>query len=129
MIKLVLTALFFFASNASASYYATHCSNADATLYWRTGHNDNLMIRMEDGEARSIDVNQLKIDFASEVVLSEVTVNDCSVSKMYSYTKIWAARVKIAPAMPMAQSETTFNKVIEDSVICRNHLNSRMGCP
>ncbi len=136
MTKYIFTLIFFtsiftpiFAPTAFASYYATHCSNAYGTIQWRTGHNDNMLVKKENGEDKTISVNQLKIEFQNEVVLKEVTHQDCKVSPIYSYTKTWAATVLITPAQPMPETEVTFNKLIQDEVICRMDRNSRMYCP
>lgn len=120
---------FLFSTSAFASYVATHCSSADGSLQWRKGHNDNQLIKRTNGEEKSIDVNQMEIIFQNEVVMKEVTNDDCKVSQIFSYTKIWAATAIITPVNPLQQSETTFNKRIEEVVICRHHQNSLMYCP
>lgn len=118
-----------FSLNSFASYYSTHCSNADGSLKWRSGHNDNQLIKKVNGEEESIDVNKLKITYENQVVLKEVTNNDCKISSISSYTKVWAATAIITPTEPFQQNETTFNKLIKEEVICRLHTNSMMYCP
>ena len=85
--------LFIAALSAEASYYATHCSNAQGTVKWQTGHASNTIAF----EATSISLNNVVIATDSETTISE-TVTRCH----FDRTRIYVAQVKIAPTLELS---------------------------
>ena len=116
-------------SSAHASYFATHCSNSNATIKWETGHNSNhLYYSRPDMKGVSVSYYKLNTEFLDEVVLREERVHNCGYA---SSTRVIAAKVVITPAdqHPDALDFLDGEKKIVTEVICTTHVNGRAPCP
>ncbi len=115
-------------STAHASYFATHCSNSQATVKWETGHNSNTLTYTNYESSKEIPFYELKIDLEKEVVLREERIHRCGYS---SFTRVFAAKATISPDAdhPGALDFLDGEKKIETEVICTTHVNGRAPCP
>lgn len=118
-------------SVAHASYYATHCSNASATIKWETGHNSNSItfVKYSD-EAKDVKIplHKVKIVHSDEVVVHEESIHRCGYA---ARTKVTASKITITAAdtSPEALDFLGEQKSIKTQVICSSHMNSRAACP
>jgi hypothetical protein len=116
-------------TSAHASYFATQCSNSNASIKWETGHNSNhLYYSQPDMKGVSVSYYKLNAEFLDEVVLREERVHNCGYS---SYTKVFAAKVTFTPAdqHPNALDFLDGEKKLTVEVICTTHMNGRSACP
>lgn len=123
--KYLLTLVTFLTlSSAHASYFATKCSNSDASVRWETGHNSNTLIMGEN----TIPFYDLVAKYEDEVVIREERIHRCGFA---SSTKVYTAKVTFTPSehKPDVLDFLGETKKIEVEVICTNHMNSRAGCP
>ena len=127
---LALSTLLAFGS-AQASYFATHCSNSDASVTWETGHNTNTMTLKHltnDDKDITLAFYDLTIDMTNKTVIDEVSVHRCG---FYSSKQIYAGKVVITASEqnPSALDFLGENKKIETEVICKSERNGRSACP
>lgn len=112
------------ASNVQASYFATHCSNANGSVKWETGHNSNsiqIKVYTDRERTKTLPLNEVKIKLTGEKILKDVQVNDCKISPMYSSTTITSAKAVI--------TSSKLDDTTETFVICEKHINGMMPCP
>ena len=110
--------------SAQASYFATHCSNSDASVTWETGHNTNTMTLKDITLAFS----DLTIEMTNKTVIDEVSVHRCGFA---SFKQVYAGKVVITASEqnPTALDFLGENKKIETEVICKSERNGRSACP
>ena len=110
--------------SAQASYFATHCSNSDASVTWETGHNTNTMTLKDITLAFS----DLTIEMTNKTVIDEVNVHRCG---FYSSRQVYAGKIVITASEqnPTALDFLGENKKIETEVICKSERNGRSACP
>ena len=109
---------------AQASYMATHCSNADMSVTWESGHNSNTLTTQKT----KVPFYDLDVQFSEETVLREEHVHNC---QYMSNTKVFAAKVVITASAekPNALDFLGENKKIETEVICKEEMSGRSACP
>lgn len=116
-------------SLANASYFATHCSTADGTLRFETGHNSNT-IRFENSDNVEIfPFDTVIIKEKKKAMISDVESSTC---QMYSVTKKYIQEISIS-AEGQEESVATFlnenfGGSLETELFCIYHMNSRSGC-
>jgi hypothetical protein len=127
ILLITLTALF--VSQVHASYFATRCSNASASIKWESGHNSNsLTVRYyADVEKEEvITLNMVDIQEGKRVVLKEESV--CR-NGMFSRTKVYAMSVNIKADENFPNALDFYGqKAIKTEVICKHHMNGRSPC-
>jgi hypothetical protein len=114
---------------SQASYYATHCSNAQGTLKWESGHNSNtLSLKYYDSEERvkSIPLKKIEIENSEEITISESATTRCLSSKSRTY--VAKVQIKAAQDFPDTLDFLGADKTLKDTVICEFHMNSRAAC-
>ena len=126
---LLLAIVTIFAFSAEASYFATHCSNAQGTVKWETGHNSNtITFKYVDTEERekAISVNMVSITSIAETTISESTTR-CKFDRKRTY----ASQVKIEAASetPGSLDFLGLELPLKETVICEFHMSSRGRCP
>lgn len=123
--KLLLTLVTFLTlSSAHASFFATTCSNSDASVHWETGHNSNTLFVGEN----KVPYYQVTTSVEDEVIIREENIHRCGYR---SSMKVYSAKVTITPSedKPDALDFLDGDKKIEVDVICTFNMNSRAGCP
>jgi hypothetical protein len=132
--KTSLILLSFFIINAAhASYFATHCSNARATVKWETGHNSNSMTiksSYASGEQDLVvSLGDVKIEMNDKTIIHSHQTS-CP-NPLASKTEVYSAKVSITPSdkKPDIFGGKVYGNKIETYVICEFHLNSRVFCP
>jgi hypothetical protein len=126
---LLLAIVSIFAFSAEASYFATHCSNAQGTVKWETGHNSNtITFKYVDTEERekAISVNMVSITSIAETTISESTTR-CN----FDHKRTYASQVKIEAASetPGSLDFLGLELPLKETVICEFHMSSRGRCP
>lgn len=130
--KFILSlATFLTLGSAHASYFATHCSNSQATVHWETGHNSNTLTYRHntiDEAQTKVPFYDLATKFSDEKILRQESIHRCGYS---SNTKVFTAKVVITASeeKPDALDFLEGNKKIEAEVICTTHINGRSACP
>lgn len=115
-------------SSAHASYFATHCSNSQASVKWETGHNSNTLTYKNYESEKVINFYEVKVDIQKETVIREERIHRCGYS---SFTRVFAGKAVITPSEdhPTALDFLDGEKKIETEVICTTHVNGRAPCP
>lgn len=128
--KLIIILISIFSLKAAqASYYATHCSNAQGTVKWESGHNSNtLTIKSLEGSI-SIKLNDVKIDVQNKISIYSHEL--ACPGPMASKTDIYSAKALITPSSdaPNIFEGKVENDKLEVYVICEFHMNGRRSCP
>lgn len=132
--KAFILSLFLFSSFAHASYFATHCSTADGSVKWETGHNSNTITfeyySSEGKKTQSFSFYEAAVKSEETVVISDVRTHTCGMS---SSTKIYVDTVAISAAPESAALASflheNFGDSVKTQVFCKFHMNGRAPCP
>lgn len=131
MKAIALTLFFFAASQAQASYMATHCSNSNGTVTWESGY-DNNTINLKYANfvagTLTLDMEQVQITFDKQVTISEKKIHECGFRAL---THVYAGKVVVKPAAAhpdVLRGQFPENKVVTE-VICTHHTNGEAPCP
>jgi hypothetical protein len=130
MKSLIILSFLTFVTNAQAAWTVVKCSNADGSVRWESGVEENIIhlkyANFVEGTL-SLDLNKVSIQFSKEVLLRERAFNDCQVK---SHGRVFAANVLITASEkhPQALKSQFPENRVQTDVICSEIQGGKSEC-